>query len=283
MDRAAQTTSSALVPLGPAPEHEPLPVAEVVEQASQAVLGFALLLGDGLRSVARQFVGAAAVPEHPADEPGPLTAGRRVVLGVATEVQHRVLGATDTAVNAVVPTLGWVLASPLLRPVARPVQAGLARAYELGDERERAARALASRTGEQTVALAIPVVLDAVDLQPVIDRVLDQLDLPALVESVMGEIDLEPIVQKVLDQLDLPALVNDVVGEMRMSSVVMQATGGITEDLVEGVRNRSADADAFVERVVARVLRRRVEDLPPAAFASPERAAEAGSGQDGDG
>lgn len=308
VEQGDEVVPAALVPFEPPPGGDQLPVAEVVERASQTALGFALLLGDGVRAVARQVAGPAAFPDHPDDQPGPLTASRRVALGVATDVQHRVLGLTGAAVNAVVPTVGWLLSSPVLRPLARPVRTGLGRAYEVGLERERAARDLASRTGEETVSLAVPVVLDAVDLQPVIegvlqqvdlqpviegvlggldlgpvvskviagldmkpvvDRVLDQLDLPSIVESVMGEIDLAPIVQQVLDQLDLPALVDEVVGEIRMSSVVMQATGGITEDVVGGLRDRSADGDALLERVVARVLRRRVDELPPLGIPGP--------------
>jgi hypothetical protein len=308
VERDREVASAALVPLDAPPVGDALPVAEVVERASQTALGFALLLGDGVRAVARQVAGPAAFPDHPDDEPGPWTVGRRVALGVATDVQHRVLGLTGRAVNAVVPTVGRRLSGPVLRPLARPLRTGLGRAYEVGLERERAARALASRTGEETVSLAVPVVLDAVDLQPVIegvlqrvdlqpliddvlgglelgpvvskviadldlkpvvDRVLEQLDLPSIVESVMGEIDLAPIVQQVLDQLDLPALVDEVVGEIRMSSVVLQATGGITEDVVGGLRDRSADGDALVERIVARVLRRRVDELPPPGIPGP--------------
>jgi hypothetical protein len=43
----------------------------------------------------------------------------------------------------------------------------------------------------------------------------------------------------------------------------MKATGGMTEDVLGEVRNRSADGDALVERIVSKVLRRRLTDLPP--------------------
>jgi hypothetical protein len=56
-----------------------------------------------------------------------------------------------------------------------------------------------------------------------------------------------------------------VVGEIQMSSVVMKATGGMADDVLGEVRNRSADGDALVERVVAKVLRRRLAELPPEA------------------
>lgn len=285
------------------PAH-PVPVGELVDQAGQTALGFALLVGDGVRAVARQVVGPTALPEPVDDAPGPLTAGRRVALGLAVGVQRRALGAAETTVDAVAPTLRWLVSSPLLRPAA-PVRDRLADAYETGLEREREARRIASRAGQETVSMAVPVVLDTVEVQPVIDqvlgevdlgpvvtrvideidlkpvvekvigdldlkpiieRVLADLDLPVLVDSVLGELDLDPIVSRVLEQLDLAALVNDVVGEVQMSSVVMQATGGITDDIVGGVRDRSAAADALVDRIVARVLRRRVAALPPAAF-----------------
>ena len=98
---------------------------------------------------------------------------------------------------------------------------------------------------------------------PVIDQVMGQMDLPALVENVMSELDLGPIVQQVLTNLDLSSIVNEVLGDMEMSSVVMQATGGMTTEVLGEVRNRSADGDALVERIVAKVLRRRLAELPP--------------------
>jgi hypothetical protein len=298
--------SAELVPVGvdrlPA---ERVPVGELVDQAGQTALGFALLVGDGVRAVARQVVGPAALPEPVDDAPGPFTASRRVALGLAVGVQRRALDATEVTVNAVAPTVRWLVSSPLLRPATAPVRDRLAGAYDAGLERERSARRLATRTGEETVAMAVPVVLGTVELQPIIDQVLNELDLgpvvtrvidqidlkpvvgkvigdldlkpiiervladldlPVLVDDVMADLDLDPIVTRVIDQLDLAALVNDVVGEIQMSSVVMQATGGITDDIVGGVRDRSADADALVERIVAKVLRRRAAALPPAAF-----------------
>ena len=75
--------------------------------------------------------------------------------------------------------------------------------------------------------------------------------------------DLEPIVDKVLGQLDLGEIVEEVMGDIRMSSVVLDATGGLTTDIVDEVRGRSVDADSLVERIVAKVLRRKLAPLPP--------------------
>ncbi len=316
---ATRSLSSALVPVdgGNLPANR-VPVSELVDQAGQTALGFALLVGDGVRAVARQVVGPAALPAPVDDQPGPLTASRRVALGLAVGVQRRALDATEVTVNAVAPTVRWLVSAPLLRPATEPVRHRLAGAYETGLAREREARALATRTSEETVSMAVPVVLGTVELQPVIeevlgqldigpvidevlggldmgpivtrvidqidlkpvvekvigdldlkpiiDRVMGDLDLPELVDDVIGQLDLAPIVNQVLAELDLSGLVNDVVGEIQMSSVVMQATGGITDDIVGGVRDRSADADALVERIVGRVLRRKVAELPPPAF-----------------
>lgn len=267
----------------------PVPVTDLVEQASETVLGFALLMGDGIRAVARGVVSPGALPARPDAEPGPLTTSRRVAVGLALDAQRRMLDATEATVQAVTPTVRWLASNPLMTSTTAPARRRLEHAYDRGLEREREARQVAARTSEQTVSLAIPVVLDSVDLEavigevltkidlgpvigdvmtkidlgPIIDQVLGQLDMAKLVGDVMEELDLTPIVDKVLSDLDLSGLVNDVVGEIQMSSVVMQATGGITEDVMRGVRNRTAGGDALVDRVAAWMKRRPPAELPP--------------------
>jgi hypothetical protein len=225
------------------------------------------------------------------DDVGLVVATRRVAVGFAFEAQRRVLGGLDTAGRVVGPPARWLADTSLVQRASAPVRRRVQAAYDRGVTEEERARTVAGRSGEQAVQMAVPVVLDRVDvdalvdqllaevdlgaiidrvlgqvdLKPVIDRVMSQLDLPVLVDNVMGELDLDPIVQRVLENLDLPSLVNEVVGEIQMSSVVMKATGGMADDVLGEVRNRSADGDALVERIVAKVLRRRLAELPPEA------------------
>ncbi|WP_334143802.1 hypothetical protein [Rhabdothermincola sp.] len=261
---------SLLPALRPPPQ---LPeVGEAVERASRVVLGAVLLVGDGVAAVLRSATAEQATGARPLG-PSAWVAARRVAVGLAFETQRRAARVADASAKVVLPTLGWLLGSPIAEPAVRRVADRLDRAYQAGLLEEQAARELAGRTGEATVEMAVPFVLGEVDLEPIIDRVLSELDLPALVQRVMAELDLDPIVKRVLADLDLPALVNEVVGELQLSSVVLEATGGITEDVVEQVRARTASADAVVERVVAKVLRRRAGASPVAAFddAGPSR------------
>jgi hypothetical protein len=260
----------------------------LVEQASRTVLGVVLVVVDGISHVVEKANGDQ-VPSSETGEPGVAVTTRRVAVGLAFTSQRRILDGIDAAARAVGPTTRWLLDNPLLQAMASPVKRRLDAAYEIGLAEEAQARDAAGRSGQTAVQLAVPVVLEGVDvdtlvdqllgsidmaalidrvlgevdLKPVIDRVMGQMDLPELVGNVMGQLDLDPIIQQVLADLDLPTLVNEVVGELQMSSVVMKATGGMTEEVLGEVRNRSADGDALIERIVATVLRRRVSELPP--------------------
>lgn len=281
------SASSALVPVAqsvlPA-----LPASELVEQASRTVLGVVLIAIDGLSQVVERASGEpAAVTGR--TSPSAAVTSRRVAVGLAFATQRRVLDGLDAAARTVGPSVRWFVSNPLLQSVTAPVQRRIDEAYEVGLAEEERARMVAGRSGETAVQLAVPVVLGRVDIdtlvdqllgsidiaalidrvlgeidmKPLIDQVMGELDMPALVENVMSELDLDPIIQQVLNDLDMAAMVNEVVGEIQMSSVVMQATGGMTSEVLGEMRNRSADGDALVERIIAKVLRRRVAELPP--------------------
>jgi hypothetical protein len=281
------TASSALVPV-PRASAPAIPAAEFVEQTSRTVLGVVLIAIDGITRVVEQ-ASTTQVAAPPSDEPGLMVSSRRVAVGLAFASQRRILGGLDTAGRVVGPSVRWLASNPLLQTMSSPLQRQLDAAYEAGLAEEERARVVAGASGEQAVQLAVPVVLDRVDvdqlvdqilgaidigplverviggidLGPVIETVMSELDMSSLVEGVMSELDLGPIIEKVMADLDLPSLVNEVVGEMQMSSVVMQATGGMTSEVLGEVRNRSADGDALVERMIAKVLRRRLGQLPP--------------------
>lgn len=289
--RANETSSSTeLVPVG---DQAPARVGSValVEQTSQAVVGIVVVLGDAVTAVLRRVS-----PDSPApidDRDDPVLVARRVALGLAVDAQRRALDAAEATARLVTPSVRWLLASPLVQPASRAIARRVDEAYERGLQEEEHARQLAGLAAEESVAMAMPAVLSTIDLEPVIEQVLEevdlkpvvtrvlgsldlpalvedvmgQMDLPVLVERVMAELDLDPIVQRVLADLDLPALVQQVVGEIQMSAVVLEATGGVTGEVVEEVRTRSAMADGVVERAVAKVLRRRLADAPPMGLA----------------
>lgn len=297
MPPPTEAASAALVPVPPA-DAPAIPAAAMVEQTSRTVLGVVLIAIDGLSRVVER-ANPDQVVTSSTDEPGLALTSRRVAVGLAFASQRRVLGGLDAAGRMVGPSVRWVASNPLLQAVTAPLQRQLDAAYEAGLAEEQRARDVAGTSGEQAVQLAVPVVLDRIDvdqlvdqilgsidlgpviekvmgdldLGPIVEKVMGDLDLGPIVEGVMADLDLDPIVQKVLSNLDMPSLVNEVVGEMQMSSVVMKATGGMTGEVLGEVRNRSADGDALVERIVAKVLRRRLAEVPPSA-GLPERADE---------
>jgi hypothetical protein len=240
----------------------------VAELTGQAALGLALVVGEAVSAVISRV--DPRDQGTPVDERhDPVVAGRRIALGVGLELQRATIGLAEAGSRLAGPTARWLLANPLLQPAFRAVNRSLDAAYERGRVEEEVARDVVTRAAEESVSLAVPVVLAnvdidpviqqvlaSVDLRPIVDRVLGDLDLPELVEGVMADLDLDPIVQRVLAQLDLPDLVQQVVGELQMSSVVLEATGGITTEILAEVRDRSARADGSVEQAIGRVLRR---------------------------
>ncbi len=138
-----------------------------------------------------------------------------------------------------------------------------------GDVAGKVARRLgeaAATTGGEVISDVAAAVVRRVDLRPIVDQ-------------VVAQVDFDPIVSKVIDGLDMGTIVDEVMGEMRMGSLVMDATGGLTSDLVGDMREKGVEADALVERLVNKVLRRRLGTLPEVGLpegAPPETGPSAG-------
>jgi hypothetical protein len=81
----------------------------------------------------------------------------------------------------------------------------------------------------------IDALVDEVDL----DRILARVD----VDAVVDRLDLGELVQEVLDEVDLPALIRE-------------STGTITADATDEIRYASLDADRLVARFIDRLMRR---------------------------
>ncbi len=121
-----------------------------------------------------------------------------------------------------------------------------------GDAAGKVARRLgeaAATTGGEVVSDVASAVVRRIDLQPIVDQ-------------FVAQVDFDPVISKVIDGLDMGPIVDEVMSEMRMGSLVMDATGGLTSDLVGDMREKGVEADALVERLVGKVLRRRLGELP---------------------
>lgn len=300
----APEVTQAIVPyLASSPE-----VTEAVGHATHVALGAVLLVTEGLTSAVRDARGDAD-PDRGSGDPSTAVVARRVAVGAAFDAQRRAAAVTDATVKVVGPTVGWIASSPLFSPARRFVGDRVERVYETGLAEETAARDLAARTAESSATLAVPVVLDHVDIGGVVPTVLDQIDLGPVVENVIAQLDMEtivggvladldlgPIIEKVLAELDLGPIVekvladldlgpiiekvladidiNAIVGQLEVGSVVLDVTGGMKSEILGEVRNRGADGDALVELVVGKIFRRK-KQLPPVAFPQYAAALEA--------
>jgi len=89
------------------------------------------------------------------------------------------------------------------------------------------------------------LVRDNVDL----DALMTTVDLDALmsrvdVDAIAQRVDVEVLVARVLQTLDVPALIRD-------------STESVASEAVQSVRTRGSEADAAVGRTIDRLLRRR--------------------------
>jgi hypothetical protein len=98
---------------------------------------------------------------------------------------------------------------------------------------------------ENVVLPVLAGVLDRIDItQLVLDhvsiaRILDAVD----VDDVVARVNLSPIIDRVLGEVDLPG-------------IVRSSSDSLFSDAVLGVRLESASGDEMVDRIVGRILRR---------------------------
>jgi len=91
----------------------------------------------------------------------------------------------------------------------------------------------------------IEALLDRVDVNHVLDRVdVDHLMERVDLDAVMARVDIAPIAQRILDEIDI-------------SAIVRESTGSVAGDLVDGSRVTTMRLDDFTARVTDRILLRR--------------------------
>jgi hypothetical protein len=98
---------------------------------------------------------------------------------------------------------------------------------------------------ETVVLPVLDAVLDRIDITQLIlehvsiPRILDAVD----VDAVVARVNLSPIIDRVLSEIDLP-------------EIVRSSSDSMFSDAVLGVRLESASGDEMVDRIVGRILRR---------------------------
>ena len=98
------------------------------------------------------------------------------------------------------------------------------------------------------------IVLSRVDLVKVVDAVLEKMDLTAV---VLNRVDLVRVVDAVLDQMDLIALANEIIDGVDLPEIIRDSTGSMASETVKGVRMQGIGADQAVDRAIDRLLLRR--------------------------
>jgi hypothetical protein len=146
-------------------------------------------------------------------------------------------------------------------------------------EQGRAARdravAAAVRAARDQVPRMVDVALDLVDLDGVLARVdVDGIVRRVDVQAIVDRVDVDAIVQRVdvegvVDRVDIDA----IVGNTEVGSLIVRSTSGAAAEVLDVVRSQGVGLDAFVFRLVNRVLRRDPASLPIAPSDLTEEAA----------
>jgi hypothetical protein len=181
------------------------------------------------------------------------------VLGsrAATEIADRVV---DSAL--VRHALSRALAGPLVEEIAREIVRH--RVLERTTDTVLSGDAVDERALEEgIVERAAGRVLDGPELERV---VMVALESPAMERIVARAIDsrlVDEAVARLLESEDLWVVVEEIAQSPAVTDAITQQSMGFADQVADGVRTRSRNADAWLERAARRALRRRPAALPP--------------------
>lgn len=143
-------------------------------------------------------------------------------------------------------------------------------------------QALVERAVNATLNATVPVVataiVDRIDLKPIVERAISELNLTEIVlqnvdiDAIVAKADLEPII----DRLPLTDLASYVVEQIDLPAIIRSSTGGIAIDALSSARVASMAGDALVGRISDAILLKRRRDT-----ASPLADAMARDAEDG--
>jgi hypothetical protein len=153
----------------------------------------------------------------------------------------------------------WMAALPL-RGSALAIDAGLAL-------EQRTRTALKARGGQ----LALDA-LDALLTSDAIDLVLERIEAAGVAQRVAQRIledgIAEQVVTLLLESEELWVLVDEIARSPSVTEAITHQSAGFVDQVTDTVRDRSRDADAWVERAARRLRRRRSESPAPLPGAS---------------
>jgi hypothetical protein len=178
----------------------------------------------------------------------------------ATEIADRVV---DSAL--VRHALSRALAGPLVEEVSREVvrHRVLERTTDTvlsGD----ALDAIVERALEEgVVERAAARVLDGPELERVAIAALESPAMERLVARAIDSRLVDETVARLLESEDLWVVVEEIAQSPAVSDAITQQSMGFADQVADGVRASSRNADAWLERAARRALRRRPAALPP--------------------
>jgi hypothetical protein len=147
--------------------------------------------------------------------------------------------------------LSGALEGPLVEAVARDLVR-----YHVAD------RLLSEELIENTTRR----VLDGAELERVVEATLESPTVERIIERAIDSRLADHAVLRLLQSEELWLIVDEVARSPAVTAAIARQSAGLADQVAGGVRERSRDADDWVERRVRRLLRRRVA-APPASEA----------------
>jgi hypothetical protein len=187
-----------------------------------------------------------------------------VVLGsrAATEITDRVIDSP-----LVRHALTRALAGPLVEEVAREVVRH--RVLERTSDEVLSGEALDTIVegvlAEGVVERAAARVLDGPELERVVIAALESPAMERLAGRAIDSRLVDETVARLLESEDLWVVVEEIAQSPAVTDAITRQSMGFADQVADGVRARSRNADAWLERAARRALRRREAALPPEA------------------
>lgn len=105
------------------------------------------------------------------------------------------------------------------------------------------------------------LVLEQVDLRPIVMRALEEIDLTQI---VLQQVDIDAIVaaadmEAIIDRVPIVPIANYVIDEIDLPQIIRQSTGGVATDAINAVRVQGVGADQYVATLVDHLLRRKTQ------------------------
>lgn len=148
----------------------------------------------------------------------------------------------------------WVASLPLR---------GTAATIDVGVALEQRARATLRARGEQLALEA----LDALLTSDAIDLVLERIEAAGVAQHVAQRIledgIAEQVVTLLLESEELWVLVDEIARSPSVTEAITHQSAGFVDQVTDTVRDRSREADAWVERAARRLRGRRTEPRTP--------------------